>query len=77
MTAQKQNYSAGDDYAEAQAKDRETLPFAGSREMQQKWQLHQRRAANRDANGTPDQAPSIRCRKLRRKSERSRSQIIG
>ncbi len=65
--AQIQQDSAGDYDAEPKTQDRQTLPCAGSGEMQQKWSLHQDRAANRDADDAPDQPPSERRRRLRRK----------
>jgi len=38
--AQKQDYGAGDDDAEAEAQDHEALPFAGSSQMQQERHLY-------------------------------------
>ena len=65
------NNGAGNYDAEAQAQNREALPLAGSCQVQQKWQLHQCRAGNREADGGPDQAPADGCRWLREK-ERSK-----
>jgi len=63
-SAHEQKYGAGDHDAEAQAQDRQALPFAGSGKMQQKWRLDRDGAGNRQAGSAPEQAPSNRRREL-------------